>query len=171
MVYSFCIQLKIKLLIPPEWLLQLLQRYYFLLTFIGSANVSLLLNYIAYFSGTNNQHLNLVIPVQLLEQALDISWSPHKHWSFWFSDECSYQNFQSFWRVCICSVDMSESGGKDAFRGSSCLGLNFLFIFLVVWDIVNNDIYIIDFSINFQSLLCINATAFCALNKKRTKCR
>ena len=42
-------------------------------------NVSFLLNYIAYFSGTNNQHLNLVIPVQLLEQALDISRSPHKH--------------------------------------------------------------------------------------------
>ena len=45
-------------------------------------NVSFLLNYIAYFSRTNNQYLNLVIPVQLLEQALDISRSPHKHWSF-----------------------------------------------------------------------------------------
>ena len=131
MVYGFCILLKIKLLIPPKCLLQLLQRYCFLFTFIGSANVSLLLNYIAYFSGTNNQHLNLVIPVQLLEQALDISQSPHKHWSFWFSKEYSYQNFQKnvsgakifYWRVCICSVDMSESGGKDAFRGSSCLGL------------------------------------------------
>ena len=42
----------------------------------------------------------------------------------------------------------------------------FFFFWLVVWDIVNNGIYAIDFSISFESLLCIIATAFCALNKK-----
>ena len=53
-VYGFCILLKIKLLIPSEWILQLSQRYYFLLTFIGTSNVYMLLNYIAHFSGTGN---------------------------------------------------------------------------------------------------------------------
>ena len=53
-VYGFCVLLKIKLLIPPEWILQLLQRYYFLLTFIGTSNVYMLLNYIAHFSGIGN---------------------------------------------------------------------------------------------------------------------
>ena len=51
MVYGFCVVLKIKLLIPPEGLLQLLERYYFLLTFIGASNVYMLLNYIVYFQG------------------------------------------------------------------------------------------------------------------------
>ena len=42
----------------------------------------------------------------------------------------------------------------------------FFFFFLVVWDIVSNGIYATDFSISFESLLCIIATAFCASNKK-----
>ena len=48
------------------------------------------------------------------------------------SEEYSYQNFQKnisvakifFDCLCICSVDMSEFGGKDALCGSSCLGLS-----------------------------------------------
>ena len=48
------------------------------------------------------------------------------------SEEYSYQNFQKNISVakifidclCICSVDMSEFGGKDALCGSSCLGLS-----------------------------------------------
>ena len=48
----------------------------------------------------------------------------------------------------------------------TCLRPKFFIRFLVVWDIVNNDIYITNFSINFESLLCIIVTAFCALNKK-----